>query len=496
MLVIWIVSDGTTAIPAGAYAYFDRATLPTGWTQPTGLYSPEGKFLRGSPTGQDAPSWINGGYTTHVHTDTHNHVTDGHVHAAANSAVNTGTATNLVDLSSTGYARDGHHHALSIGAKVSTLAAGVESLSAEDGFPEWEKLLVIENSTGGADTPAGVIGLWLGSLASIPAGWTVKSSTQDFLLGAANSGEIGATGGATTHNHANTPHAHTLAAHKVTSVTAGGADSVCYAAAGSGGTRSTTGHTHTWTAGDSSTQSVSTETISWTACASKAAYPPYIEVILIRAPVDGAATSKGVGLLGAALGGFFRSAAAVSKGAGLLGSATAGVIRAAGAALKAVGLAVAVAGLVLPAASTSAGVGLASASGQVSCGAAASSTGSGLAGASGVITYGAAASSGGLGLGIGTANATLGGQASLYGVGFCSAAATVSGLSMVLAEASSTGRGILQVALPWALPLAIHSGTRACQNSDNGVRSVSVRHIASISIAGLNAADRGARRKV
>jgi hypothetical protein len=496
MRVIWIVSDGTTAIPAGAYAYFDRSTLPTGWTQPTGTYSPVGNFLRGALADADGGSFQNGGFTTHVHTDTHNHLTDGHVHAAANSAVNTGTATNLVDLATTGYARDGHHHPVSLGSKVDTLGNGTESLSAEDGYPKWEKLLVIENSTGGPDTPAGVIGLWLGSIASIPAGWTVRSSTQDFLLSAANSGEIGATGGATTHNHDDTPHTHTFAVHKHTSITAGNADSVCYAAAGSGGTRSTTGHTHTWTVANSSAESVSTETISWTACASKAAYPPYIEVILIRAPVDGAAASTGAGLLGSALGGFFRAAASVAKGVGLLGAATAGVIRGCAAVCTGTGLCAAAAGLILLGAASSTGVGLTTAGGQVARGAAASSTGSGLTTASGAMEYAGAASATGVGQGTGTGNATLGGQASLAGIGYCSASGTVQTPSTLYGASSATGRGLLALAQPWALPLAIHSGSRSVWYRDIGVRAVTARHSAAAAVMDHDAAVRGARRKV
>jgi hypothetical protein len=495
MRVIWVASDGTTPVPPEMYGFFDRSTLPTGWTQPTGAYSPVGNFLRGAIEGGNGGLFQNAGTTTHVHTDTHNHITDGHPHAAANSAVNTGAAANAVDLATTGYSRDGHHHPVSLGSKVNTLGNGTESLSAEDGFPKWEKLLVIENSTGGPDTPAGVIGLWLGSLASIPAGWTVKSSTQDFLLGAADSGEIGATGGATTHNHDDTPHTHTLAVHKHTSVTADVADSICYAAAGSGGTRSTSGHTHTWTVGNSSAESVSTETISWTACASKAAYPPYIEVILIRAPVDGAATSTGAGLLGAALGGFFRAGAAVAKGVGLLGAATAGVIRACVAASTGLGLSTAAAGLILLSAASSTGAGLTTAGGQVVRGGVASSTGAGLMSAAGQVDLGAAASSTGLGHGTGTGNTTLGGQASLTGIGSCSASGTVQTPSVVYGASSATGRGFLALAQPWALQLAIHSGSRSIGYRDAGARAVSAGHSASVAVGDEDAAGRGARRK-
>jgi hypothetical protein len=283
MAVIWIASDGTGNIPPGAYAYFDGATLPTGWTQPTGGTSPVGNFLRGEPAGWDAPNFYNGGMTTHVHPDSHAHTTDGHGHAAANSAVNTGAALTKVDLTSAGYARDGHKHAVTIGSQTVASAALAGSLPAADGFPKWEKLLVIENTTGVQDTPQGVIGLWLGTIANIPTGWVRKTSTQDFIWSAANAGEIGATGGATTHTHADESHSHTGLIHTHSGLLTGGnADSVCYSVAGTGGTRSTATHTHAWAAGGASNTVTSTDSVSWSACAAKAAYPSYIEVILLK----------------------------------------------------------------------------------------------------------------------------------------------------------------------------------------------------------------------
>jgi hypothetical protein len=282
MVVIWMASDGTADIPAGAYAYFDSATLPTGWTAPTGLYSPAGLFLWGAPDGLDGGTWINGGYTTHVHTDPHNHTSNGHLHARTASAANTGTATNQVNLTTDGYARDGHTHGVELSSTALTLGNGVESLSAEDAFPEWEKLLCIENATGGADTPAGVIGLWLGAIANIPAGWQRKTSTQDFLWCAADATEIGNTGGTEVHTHDNLLHGHGLSAHRHLQISADAATTVCYSAAGTGATRSISGHVHTWTIGNSTDNGVSNETISWSNCAAKAAYPAYAEVLLVK----------------------------------------------------------------------------------------------------------------------------------------------------------------------------------------------------------------------
>jgi hypothetical protein len=76
---------------------------------------------------------------------------------------------------------------------------------------------MIKNNTGGASKPKYIIGLWLGTLATIPQGWLLcdgNNGTPDMrgfhLKIAANTSEIGNTGGSNTHTHAaSNSHTHT-----------------------------------------------------------------------------------------------------------------------------------------------------------------------------------------------------------------------------------------------------------------------------------------------
>lgn len=113
--------------------------------------------------------------------------------------------------------------------------------------PPWTKFLPIENTSGGLTQTKLVIGIWLGTLATIPTGWQLAGSVpfDRYIRGAANSGEIGNTGGATTHTHqAGGSHTHSIDAHIHPSVNTNASNSAANtnSAAGSGARGD---HTHT-----------------------------------------------------------------------------------------------------------------------------------------------------------------------------------------------------------------------------------------------------------
>jgi hypothetical protein len=71
----------------------------------------------------------------------------------------------------------------------------------------------ISSTAGGV--PTGVITMWSGSIATIPAGWALCDGTNGtpnlkdrFIVGAGNSYAVGGTGGSSTHTHLNNDHAH------------------------------------------------------------------------------------------------------------------------------------------------------------------------------------------------------------------------------------------------------------------------------------------------
>lgn len=119
-----------------------------------------------------------------------------------------------------------------------------------------------------AALPAGVIVMWSGSIASIPAGWALcngAAGTPDlrdrFIVGAGSSYAVGATGGATSvtlsvnnlpsHTHTGTTAATSIAHTHTFSATTGGAGG--HSHTGSGTTSSTNvDHTHSGTTGGQS----------------------------------------------------------------------------------------------------------------------------------------------------------------------------------------------------------------------------------------------------
>lgn len=60
----------------------------------------------------------------------------------------------------------------------------------------------IVNYINNTASPAGLVALWKGSIASIPTGWTIDTDLRDKMaIGAGNLYAYGDTGGATTHTH-------------------------------------------------------------------------------------------------------------------------------------------------------------------------------------------------------------------------------------------------------------------------------------------------------
>ena len=95
-------------------------------------------------------------------------------------------------------------------------------------YSEWLKKLHVDWPHAAGGIPAGVIAMWSGTLATIPAGWTLCDGTAGtpdlrdrFVYGSSAGVDPGGTGGAPTHTHAGhaahvvtQPSAH--AAHVVT----------------------------------------------------------------------------------------------------------------------------------------------------------------------------------------------------------------------------------------------------------------------------------------
>lgn len=167
------------------------------------------KYLKGAAALGDAGG--TGGSLTNIHTINHAH-TVSHVHSAATSG---GSTTNVTNHDVGGGPNHTHTHSVTLPA--STTATGTTSVSlttAETVEPAYEKLIPVQNKTGNTLESVGMIGMWLGTLANIPSGWSEVPRLRGKHLKCANTtSEAGTTGGANTHTHAAQNHAHTGISH-------------------------------------------------------------------------------------------------------------------------------------------------------------------------------------------------------------------------------------------------------------------------------------------
>lgn len=175
------------------------------------------KFLKGAGSGQNAGT--DGGSSTNIHTLTHTHSSAAHYHTGTlNATVSPDKADS--DSDSADNPHYNHTHSVTTDSVSVTLGSAPQLTTAETVEPAFRKLLAIQNRSGGNILPTGIVGLWLGSLASIPLGWALcdgDNQTEDmrekYLKSTATPGEVGDIGGSNTHTHASQTHTHTSTAH-------------------------------------------------------------------------------------------------------------------------------------------------------------------------------------------------------------------------------------------------------------------------------------------
>jgi len=151
-------------------------------------------------------------------------------------------ASNLSDLTSTTTARTNLGLGTAATLNVGTSANNVVQLNGSAQLPAVDGSLL----TGIEGVPAGIIGIWSGSVASIPSGWVIcngSNGTPDlrnlFVVGAGDTYAVGATGGSNTVTLAETNlPGHT---HSVSGTTASDG---AHTHNVSGNTSNTGAHTH------------------------------------------------------------------------------------------------------------------------------------------------------------------------------------------------------------------------------------------------------------
>jgi len=294
--VIWIQSNGSpTEFPSGCNAIWNTATAPTNWSIDTNF---QNRYARGAAGGAGGGSA--GGTATHTHNvaASQAHLQSGsHIHGPPTNDGSGGSATSgAVD----NVATSGHIHGGMVNYSLSTsdTDAATGTSTADAGDPPYHKLHYILASAS-AGEPAGIICLWIGTIASIPAGWILcdgSSGTPDlrdkFVKGALNDGERGSTGGASTHGHGTFTHTH-LAGHGGShshSATTSVDVSNTVSSTGSTTAMSTSSHTHTIPTLTASTTAFANDTGA--TVTSDSSIPAYYTVAFIQLNIAQKADSE------------------------------------------------------------------------------------------------------------------------------------------------------------------------------------------------------------
>jgi hypothetical protein len=210
--VIWIQSNGTADIPSTAIAFFNSASLPTGWD----AVSP-GKFLKGAGAASDPGA--DGGADSHTHTSSHNHTQDAHGHAGAEDPSGTDTPGNDLGTSNPANSAAAHAHSITWATTVATNQAADGNVATASYLPPYYALVGVQNTGDASDLPENIIAVWRGDLASIPANWVLADGTNstpnllDQFVMATSTANLGNTGGSPGHSHTASAHSHAQDLH-------------------------------------------------------------------------------------------------------------------------------------------------------------------------------------------------------------------------------------------------------------------------------------------
>jgi hypothetical protein len=213
--VIFIKAGSNKLVPDDG-VLFDSIEVPDNFTECDGSGTTpdlQDKFLKGAATSQNAGT--TGGSTTNVHTLTHTHTESTHTHSQ--TITEQGTHGGARRAQSGSNRLGSHSHTVSLSANTAGNISEEDLTTAETVEPPYIKLVAIQN-TSGSDQPVkkGMIGMWLGTLETIPAGWFLCDGENDtpdltdsFIKVATGIGQVEDTGGSATHTHASQNHTHT-----------------------------------------------------------------------------------------------------------------------------------------------------------------------------------------------------------------------------------------------------------------------------------------------
>ncbi len=215
--VIFIKPNGVPiGIKAGIVGLWNSDTLPAvGYNYcdgDAGRPDLRNKYLKGASTG--ANGGATGGSLTHTHDITHSHTS-----TAQHSHVGSTTSYNGSQIGyDTGWlhyqvVKSSHTHTITLANQTTSHNSYSGSITSGNVEPAFKKLHPIIAS-GNSPLPKGLIGLWIGSIASIPKGWQycnggkidgsliTSPDMRDLYLKLKNGlADSEVNGGANTHQH-------------------------------------------------------------------------------------------------------------------------------------------------------------------------------------------------------------------------------------------------------------------------------------------------------
>jgi len=169
------------------------------------------KYLKGAATNGDAGT--TGGTYTNTHAITHTHTTS-HTQVTASVLATTTHAIAGKNEATFNVAHINHTHTATFTAATPSLDDNPSIVTAETVEPAYMKLIPVQNKTGDLLEVVGMIGMWLGTLANIPSGWSELPIMRGKHLKCANTtAEAGTSGGANSHTHAAQYHTHSSVSH-------------------------------------------------------------------------------------------------------------------------------------------------------------------------------------------------------------------------------------------------------------------------------------------
>jgi len=203
--VIFIKANAGAQLATDIVALWGTSdTAPTNWSKVTEL---SGRYLKGAGTGADADLTTDNGSSTNLHGITHSHTGATHTHAAG--VTDTPSAYNRKESSGGGSLTHYQHtHSITLGDGTQNVSDNTDTLTTTETVePVYRRLHAIKKGATGLKEK-GIIGLWLGSTASIPGGWSLYTDMKDNHLKIGDP-TTSATGGSNTHTHAAQAHSHT-----------------------------------------------------------------------------------------------------------------------------------------------------------------------------------------------------------------------------------------------------------------------------------------------